>query len=709
MTGKQGYLDFRSDPFTLRLHYKEEYDVATNSHVVSIEKAQLACSNHYGVNYRPKGTGVSIGGKRVASMSTGAEFYWRPAALNAFTDILVYMGGKELPWKGDTIIGKDDGSCATTVAVELTMYSDSAGVGEGTKISGTVTLELTTLPRASAVTVPVSAPMGKPLAISIAPAVASFRHRISYSFAGGTGVIAENAATSAEWNVPIDLAGRIPTESSGVATITCQTYNGDTMVGESFAYVTLTVPKNSDTLPTATVEATPENGLASAFAGLFIQKKTAIRVKVTASVKYSTVKSIATNGVAGADAVIPAPDTSGNVTLKTTVTDARGFATTVDTTISVIAYGAPAVVPYSGESKPVVARCDIDGNLSATGECLRILAGRSYSKVISGGAQKNYCSLKWRYRTAGGSYTTWREIIGRTASSDLANITVTDVVFSKLLAFEVQIAASDDITGDVYYTAPVPIAEVPLHLGEGGLNLGLGMYCNYAGQRRIDAGWPMFMNGNRLTGLPTPSESSDALTLGYANGNFAKAGYGLGTVQPIEWGNIDNITANGWYSAIVNGEITSGATAYMVWIRVDGLDTNYACQTAYITGADCVLERHKQAGVWGKWEFKNPPMVLGVEYRTAERNEGKAVYVARVSVGTMVANGEVQIPIKAGTALNILRFSGQLVSNPLPNTLYGAWVDVQAVNASTMLIRMHTDEPALVGSPVYVSIWYTKD
>ena len=620
MTGKQGYLDFRSDPFTLRLHYKEEYDVATNSHVVSIEKAQLACSNHYGVNYRPKGTGVSIGGKRVASMSTGAEFYWRPAALNAFTDILVYMGGKELPWKSDTIIGKDDGSCATTVAVELTMYSDSAGVGEGTKISGTVTLELTTLPRASAVTVPVSAPMGKPLAISIAPAVASFRHRISYSFAGGTGVIAENAATSAEWNVPIDMAGRIPTAASGVATITCQTYNGDTMVGESFAYVTLTVPKNSDTLPTATVEATPENGLASAFAGLFIQKKTAIRVKVTASAKYSTVKSIATNGVAGADAVIPAPDTSGNVTLKTTVTDARGFTATVDTTISVIAYGAPAVVPYSGESKPVVARCDIDGNLSATGECLRILAGRSYSKVISGGAQKNYCSLKWRYRTAGGSYTTWREIIGRTASSDLANITVTDVVFSKLLAFEVQIAASDDITGDVYYTAPVPIAEVPLHLGEGGLNLGLGMYCDYSGQRRVDVGWPMYMNGNQINGMAAKTISTDG---------------------------------------------------YEEWV--------------------------------------NPPMARSTEYRTTERNEGKAVYAARVSVGTMVANGEVQIPIKAGTALNILRFSGQLVSNPLPNTFYGAWVDVQAVNASTMLIRMHTDEPALVGSPVYVSIWYTKD
>ena len=619
MTGKQGYLDFRSDPFTLRLHYKEEYDVASNSHVVSIEKAQLACSNHYGVNYRPKGTGVSIGGKRVASMSTGAEFYWRPAALNAFTDILVYMGGKELPWKGDTIIGKDDGSCATTVAVELTMYSDSAGVGEGTKISGTVTLELTTLPRASAVNVPASATMGKPLAISIAPAVASFRHRISYSFAGESGVIAENAATSAEWNVPIDLAGRIPTESSGVATITCQTYNGDTMVGESFAYVTLTVPKNSDTLPTATVEATPENGLASAFAGLFIQKKTAIRVKVTASVKYSTVKSIATNGVAGADAVIPAPDTSGNVTLKTTVTDARGFTATVDTTISVIAYGAPAVVPYSGESKPVVARCDIDGNLSATGECLRILAGRSYSKVISGGAQKNYCSLKWRYRTAGGSYTTWREIIGRTASSDLANITVTDVVFSKLLAFEVQIAASDDITGDVYYTAPVPIAEVPLHLGEGGLNLGLGMYCDYSGQRRVDVGWPMYMNGNQINGMAANTISSD-----------------------------------------------------------------------------------------GYEEWLNPPMVLGVEYRTTDRYKGKAVYTKLFSCGTLAAGITNVTDTTSSGVQEIIRYSGIMGTSALPFLEYDCYLRVGNI-AGQLTAVINGGALAPLAETVYAQAWYTKD
>lgn len=131
---------------------------------------------------------------------------------------------------------------------------------------------------------------------------------------------------------------------------------------------------------------------------------------------------------------------------------------------------------------------------------------------------------------------------------------------------------------------------------------------------------------------------------------FAPSGYGLGTVQPIEWSNIDNITANGWYSAVVNGEIAPGAATYMVWVRVDALDTNYACQTAYITGGDYVLKRHRHMGAWGEWEWVNPPMSLGVEYRTTERYQGAPVYVCLLHVGYL-AKGDNSIEHK----LNMLQ------------------------------------------------------
>lgn len=44
------------------------------------------------------------------------------------------------------------------------------------------------------------------------------------------------------------------------------------------------------------------------------------------------------------------------------------------------------------------------------------------------------------------------------------------------------------------------------------------------------------------------------------------------------------------------------------------------------------------------WEWENPPMHLGIEYRTTERRNGKVVYAKRISLGT-VAAGENNIGI----------------------------------------------------------------
>jgi len=47
-------------------------------------------------------------------------------------------------------------------------------------------------------------------------------------------------------------------------------------------------------------------------------------------------------------------------------------------------------------------------------------------------------------------------------------------------------------------------------------------------------------------------------------------------------------------------------------------------------------------GVWGEWEFVNPPMLVGVEYRTTERYMGKPVYAKLFSFGALGATAEVR-------------------------------------------------------------------
>ena len=174
----------------------------------------------------------------------------------------------------------------------------------------------------------------------------------------------------------------------------------------------------------------------------------------------------------------------------------------------------------------------------------------------------------------------------------------------------------------------------------------------------------------------------------------------------ITAGNITDLRLNSSYCGLMADSVTKIDTA-AIEKQIEELIESLRGYIPPIESSDNPGCYYKL--VDGEKEWLNPPMVLGVEYRTTERNEGKPVYAAKVSPGTMVANAEVQIPIKAGNTLNILRFSGQLGNHALPITSYGAWIDVQAVNASTMQIRMHTDEPALVGTPVTASVWYTKD
>lgn len=193
---------------------------------------------------------------------------------------------------------------------------------------------------------------------------------------------------------------------------------------------------------------------------------------------------------------------------------------------------------------------------------------------------------------------------------------------------------------------------------------------------------------------------------------FAPAGYGLGTVQPIEWSNIDSITTNGWYSAVVNGEIASGAATYMAWVRVDALDTSFACQTAYITGGAYVLKRHRQAGAWGEWEWINPPMSLGVEYRTTERWQGMVVWTVLVDCGTAVA-GENNISTNFACS-RIIGSRGYMGGGAIPQTYDSARNDkyFKACNVSNVsgkiAIVLELGSAQASSAPCHVQVWYTK-
>lgn len=72
--------------------------------------------------------------------------------------------------------------------------------------------------------------------------------------------------------------------------------------------------------------------------------------------------------------------------------------------------------------------------------------------------------------------------------------------------------------------------------------------------------------------------------------------------------------------------------------RVGTLAKHNGGQYASLTGysySGTAITRCKNAGTWGPWEWVNPPLALGVEYRTTERYLGKPVYVKLVNFGAL--------------------------------------------------------------------------
>ena len=56
---------------------------------------------------------------------------------------------------------------------------------------------------------------------------------------------------------------------------------------------------------------------------------------------------------------------------------------------------------------------------------------------------------------------------------------------------------------------------------------------------------------------------------------------------------------------------------------------------------------------WQPWEYVNPPLTLGVEYRTTERYQGKPVYTMAFSFGALpnATGKEVAMPGTDGTCV----------------------------------------------------------
>ena len=393
-----------------------------------------------------------------------------------------------------TINHKSDGSGSITVR---TWMDTRINAGE---VKLTESLNLTTIPRASTLDALScsTAYFNGTLTYKYTPKSASFYNRcvIALNLNGTlTSVktidLGQKVASQQTTTVTLSeselstIYNKLPSTTKGVLRFTFSTYSNSgysSQIGDAVnKEITLSIPNIDATQPTATMTLTPVSTLSSPFNTLYIKGKSKVTVALTSGVgKYGA--SITSYKVSVGGASGNAPYTSGyftkaeKVAITGTVTDSRGYSRKYTQTITVIDYNKPQILHVSGESEVIAARCDSAGNFIDNGTYLKIKAKRSYSKVNISGANKNGCSIRYRYKAEGGSYSAWTTILAYNVAGD-------EIVTAPLLGtldvmstYLVQVQAVDTIGETATTTISLPTERVYMHRAASMNSLGIGKY-----------------------------------------------------------------------------------------------------------------------------------------------------------------------------------------------------------------------------------------
>lgn len=177
-----------------------------------------------------------------------------------------------------------------------------------------------------------------------------------------------------------------------------------------------------------------------------------------------------------------------------------------------------------------------------------------------------------------------------------------------------------------------------------------------------------------------------------ARANIAAApkGFGLGDIWNIAPSrDADLITGSGFQMAVLNTPIGSSWWGILSFIYDADTATQWAMSQNDASYYGSVCKREKRAGTWTPWEWGNPPLALGVEYRTTERYLGKPVYIRLEEVAALPNNTTLtvsKVGVPSGGTLyvdNIVDYRAEFYNNSDVFSIpYNDVVDVPECNGS---------------------------
>lgn len=317
---------------------------------------------------------------------------------------------------------------------------------------------------------------------------------------------------------------------------------------------TFTVTSNSATIPAESIALSPESALAAPFSSLYIQRKTKVSIKHTASGRFgASIQQYraAVDGKTydGQNAESDYLKTAGDLTVTGTATDSRGFSGSSQQTITVLPYASPAVVPRSRLGAIVCGRSLSDGTLDSNGTRLLLRCARQYASVNG----NNKCTLRLRYKPEGGSYSGWVTLLAESDSGDDYDGVVAGVTLPVSTAYTIEVQAADKLGEAGTAQMRIPTAEMTLHLGEGGTSAAFGRYAVEGSEKRLDVAWnAYFEKGLQVSGAADLGETPPKVAV-------------LDNAGLVHYRTLLELRADLGYGDYVLEQGTSGIWTYRKW------------------------------------------------------------------------------------------------------------------------------------------------
>ena len=461
------------------------------------------------------------------------------------------------------------------------------------------TLELTNIPRSSAINSVTATELGQPVTIKIDKKVNEFRHQVWWQVNDSGWIdLGTGHDTSVQLTVPIDYAARITNSDTGLLDVCVRTFRGDDKIGNDVYKRGVSINVPASIVPTLEdVTITERTAQLAEFipVGNFVKDKSVMRVEANnaagshGSTIVSTELTVDSLVVRAATGDFPA-NKAGNLEVTAKVTDSRGRSATKSKTIKVWDYYAPKIIGFLANRT---------GN--GTNKTIIATVAANVSPLVIDGINRNPYTLKIQYSAK--KANRWIDAVNLTnESTERINRQIDCGAFYELSkAYNVRLVIQDKLSDLVASVLVVRSSRVLWAWGD---------------NRAAVGGFPDLEN-HFESFLPVAFHSSLNVEDGLMSRGKPVQEFALTSIdgKSLKYnGDLNNLKTAGGYHAFGVQHNPAGANNYgYINVITHSTDSNYCIQQYTPFNSTNLHTRILENGKWSEWTnvWKNATYLNG--------------------------------------------------------------------------------------------------